>query len=251
MTLPVIAAFLVFARIAALLMVMPVLSGAAVPPWVRLALAVPLTAVLLPAAGSYVGPVVLSSMVGALVREILLGLTMGFATQLVSSVLSTTFEAVATQAGMAIASQIDPMTASNSSTLATLGGWLATGAFFAGDVHLACIRAVARSYGGAPIGDAHVGPGAVEELIKLAEVSFETGFQLAGPLTVFIFAVHMGQALLGRMAPNVQLFWAIGPVMTIGFGLFVLAAALPSILTGWYGMMPTVLTLLDVLPTAR
>lgn len=251
MTLPVIAGFLVFARIAALLMVMPVLSSAAVPAWVRLALAVPLTAVILPAAGTYDGALTLSAMVGSLLREIALGVTMGFAVQLVSSVLSVTFEAVATQAGLAVASQIDPMTASNASTLSSLGGWLATGAFFATDVHLACIRAVARSYDGAPIGDAHVGAGAVGELVALAEVCFETGIQLAGPLTVFLFAVHLGQALLGRMAPNIQLFWAIGPILTIGLGLLVLAAALPSILTGWYGMMPSVLALLDVLPATR
>ncbi|MEN9787410.1 MAG: hypothetical protein RLZZ299_2674 [Pseudomonadota bacterium] len=251
MTLPVIAAFLVFARIAALLMVMPVLSSAAVPSWVRLALAVPLTAVILPAAGAYGGAVTPSAMIVGVLREIALGVTMGFATQLVASVLSITFEAVATQAGLAVASQIDPMTASNASTLSSLGGWLATGAFFAADVHLACIRAIARSYGGAPIGDAYVGEGALREIVTLAEVCFETGIQLAGPLTVFLFAVHLGQALLGRMAPNVQLFWAIGPILTVGFGLVVLAASLPSILTGWFGMLPTVLSLLDVLPTAR
>ncbi len=252
MILPlVVVAFLVFARVAALLATMPLASGTGVPVWSRLAVAVPLTAVLLPTAGVYSGDYTLSALVAAVVREVVMGSAMGFVVQAVFQILASAFEAIGSQAGLSVAGFFDPLLKSQSSVLASLATWLATGAFLGADMHLACIRAVSLSFERAPPGTPILGPAAFTNLLTFCEACFRSGVELAGPLTIFTFIIHLGQSLLARMAPNIQLFWAIGPVLSIGFGLLVMAASLPAILTGWFALLPQALDVMNALPGGR
>ncbi len=252
MILPlVVVAFLVFARIAALLTTMPLASGLGVPVWSRLAVAVPLTAVLLPTAGTYAGDYTLSALVAAVVREVLMGGAMGFVVQAVFQVLGSAFEAIGSQAGLSVAGFFDPLLKSQGSLLASLATWLATGAFLGADMHLACIRALSLSFERAPPGTPLLGPEAIMNMMSFCEACFRAGVELAGPLTIFTFLVHLGQSLLARMAPNIQLFWAIGPVLSIGFGLLIMAASLPAILNGWFTLLPQALDVMNALPGGR
>jgi flagellar biosynthetic protein FliR len=247
----VVVAFLVFSRTAALLATMPLASGLGVPVWARLAVAVPLTAVLLPTAGAYDGDYTLSALVAALLREVVMGSAMGFVVQAVFQVLSSAFEAIGSQAGLAVAAYFDPLLKMQSSVLASLATWLATGAFLGADMHLACIRAVSLSFERAPPGAPVLGADGFTNLVAFSEACLRSGVELAGPLTIFTFIVHLGQSLLARMAPNIQLFWAIGPVLSIGLGLLVLAASLPAILNGWFSMLPQALDVMNALPAGR
>ena len=244
-------AFLVFTRVAALLMTLPLVGGGAVPALARMALALPLTVVMLPAAGSPSLDLSLSGVVGALIMEILLGAAMGFCAQLAFHVLAMAFEIIGAQAGLTIGAIIDPIAGQQNAVLATFATWIATAVFLGADVHLGCIRAVAQSFATAPPGHVAGLAAAGQGLVSLAEVCFEGAVQLAGPLTVFVFAVNLGQSLLGRMAPNIQLFWAIGPVLSVGIGLFVLAAVMPSLISTWFALMPQALAVMNALPAGR
>ena len=247
----VVVAFLVFTRIAALLATMPLASGLGVPMWSRLAVAVPLTAVLLPTAGDYTGDYTLSALVAAVAREIVVGSAMGFVVQAVFQVLASAFEAIGSQSGLSVAAFFDPLLKAQSSVLASLATWLATGVFLGADMHLACIRAVSDSFERAPPGTPVRGPSAITDLMIFCEACFRSGVELAGPLTIFTFLIHLGQSLLARMAPNIQLFWAIGPVLSVGLGLLVLAASLPAILNGWFSLLPQALEVMNALPGGR
>jgi flagellar biosynthesis protein FliR len=166
-------------------------------------------------------------------------------------VLATAFEIVAAQAGLTIGQLLDPVSGQSSMVLSGLATWIATAVFLGADVHLGCIRAVAESFATAPPGHVAGLAAAGQGLVALAEICFEGAVQLAGPLTVFVFAVHLGQSLLGRMAPNIQLFWAIGPVLSVGIGLFVLAAVMPSLISTWFALMPQALSVMNSLPAGR
>lgn len=244
-------AFLVFARLAALLMTLPLFGGGGLPVLARMALAVPLTVVLLPAAGTPPLDLSLSGLVAALAMEVVLGAAMGFALQLVFHVLATAFEMIAAQAGLSIGQLLDPISGQSSLVLSSLATWIATAAFLGADVHLGAIRSLGESFRTAPPGAVMSLSASVGLLVPLAEASMEAAVQLAGPLTVFVFAVHLGQSILGRMAPNIQLFWAIGPVFSVGMGLFVLATAMPSLVSTWFRLLPSALAVMDALPTAR
>ncbi len=247
---PLILAFLVFTRIGALLMSLPGIGAAFIPATARLGAAVPLTIILYPSVEGVTVPLTISELVLAVASEVVLGVAMGYSVQLVFSVLSTAFETIGLQAGLGMATLLDPITGSQPSVLGVFAIWLATGLFFGTDLHLVCIDAMARSLTTVP--PAHTGDVIARAgvLIPLADATFRAGAQLAGPLVIFTFVVHLAQALLARMAPNMQLFWAIGPILSVGLGLVVLAATMPTLLGAWYAMMPRALHAIAVLSGA-
>jgi flagellar biosynthetic protein FliR len=243
--------FFVFARVGALLMSMPALGSRVIPAWGRLGAVLPLGFILYPAVAETPIPPSLSTLVAALLAEIAVGVSMGFAVRVVFDVLTMSFEVIAAQIGLSMASLLDPVTGSTPTVLSSLATWLATGIFFGADLHLVCLDAVADSLRAMPPGAVVSPMQAGSVLVPLVEAALRAGVQLAGPLTIFTFVMHLGQSLLGRMAPNLQLFYAIGPVLSVGFGLFVLAAALPALLSTWFALMPRALEAAGILGGLR
>jgi len=239
--------FFVLTRIGALLMTMPALGSRAVPTWGRLGAALPLAFILYPAVAEVPIPPSLSALVAAVLAEVAVGVSMGFAVRLVFDVLTMAFEVIAAQVGLSMASLLDPVTGSTPTVLSSLATWLATGMFFGANLHLMCIDAVADSLLAMPPGAVLRPLQAGAVLVPLAEAALRAGVQLAGPLTIFSFVMHLGQSLLGRMAPSLQLFYAIGPALSVGFGLFILAAALPALLSTWFALMPRALEAAGIL----
>ena len=59
------------------------------------------------------------------------------------------------------------------------------------------------------------------------------GVQLAGPLILFVSMVNLGLALLGRMAPNLNLFFGIGHTLTVVAGVVLVSQTFPTLLVTW------------------
>lgn len=234
----VVLGMLVFARLAGLVMTMPGFSSQVVPALARLAAAVPLTLVLYPAVEGTALPTTISALVAAVVGEALLGVAMGFAITLAFNALAIGAETIGAQSGLAIAAMFDPVTMSSPSVVGLFATWLGTGVFFGADLHLHCVAALGDSLRTAPPGAVATVLTAGSVLVPLAGTAIVTGIQLAGPLTLFVFTVNLGLSLLGRMAPNMHLFFAIGPTVTVAAGLALLAVALPVFLGTWYAFLP-------------
>ncbi len=232
------AGVLIFARLAGLLMLLPGLSSRAVPSYARLLVAVPLTLLLLPAAGPMQPPAGLASLFGQVAAEAVLGVAMGLSVSLVFGALSTAAEVISAQSGLQIASMIDPVTMTQPGAAGVLVTWLGTGVFFGANLHLRCIAALGASLQALPPGHASSAFLAGELLVPLGGVALSTGIQLAGPLTAFVFCVNLGLSLLGRMAPGLQLFFAIGPTITVAASFVLMAISLPAILDTWYDTLP-------------
>ena len=229
---------LIFARLAGLLMVLPGIASRAVPSFARLVLAVPLTMLLLPAASEMSVPGSLSILFAQIASEALLGVAMGFCVSLVFSSLSTAADVISAQSGLQIASMLDPLTMSQPGAAGVLVTWLGTGIFFGGNVHLHCILALGESFHALPPGKIVSALGAGSVLLPLGGVVLSTGIQLAGPIIAFVFCVNLGLSLLGRMAPGLQLFFSVGPALTVAASLALLAVTLPALLNSWYVSLP-------------
>lgn len=234
----VVVAVLIFARLAGLLMTMPGFSSQLVPALARLAAAVPLTAVLYPAAATGPVPESLSGLVVAVLGEVLVGVSMGFVISAVFGTLTMGAEMISAQSGLQMAMLLDPMTMSSPSAVSVLATWLGTGVFFGADLHLACIAALGESLQASPPGSFGLVFDQARVLIPTMGAVLSTAVQLAGPITIFVFTVNLGLSLVGRMAPNLHLFFALGPTITVVAALGILAAALPALLTAWYAFLP-------------
>ncbi len=234
----VAAGVLLFARLTGLLLMLPGVSTRAVPGYARVLVAVPLTLLLLPAAAREPVAPTLSVLFAQVVGEAMLGIAMGFAVTLVFGSLAMAAEVISAQSGMAIAAMLDPLTDTQPGAAGILVSWLGTAVFFGENLHLHCIEALAASLRALPLGHASGVFQAGDLLVPLAGVALTTGIQLAGPITAFVFCVNLGLSLLGRMAPGLQIFFAIGPTITVAASLALLAISLPAIMTAWYTTMP-------------
>ena len=67
-----------------------------------------------------------------------------------------------------------------------------------------------------------------EVLMLAAVTALKTGVALAGPVIAFAFLIHLAISLLGRMAPNLNLFFSIGLSLNVVAGLSILMIALPT-----------------------
>lgn len=228
---PLVLGFLVFARLAGLLMTLPGVSAAAVPAPARLAAALPLTIVLFPAAGDVVLPPTLGLLLAAVVVEGLLGAAMGTVAAMIYGSLTMAGEVIGLKMGLNIGAMLDPLTHAQQSPLSALIGWLATGVFCATNTHLRCIAALGDSLHTLPPGQIFHPARVGLVLVEVVNTVTTTAMQLAGPIVVFVFLVNLAMLVLGRMAPNLQLFFAVGTSLTVVAGLALLSAALPALLS--------------------
>lgn len=227
---PLLAGFLVFARIAALLMALPSTGSRAVPAMARMAAALPLAAVMYPTVEGAKLPTNIPELLVAAVTEVGMGVSVGFIVGMVTGALALASEVIGLKIGLSLGGMLDPMTGTQSNPLGLLAQTLATGLFFGLDLHLACIRAIGESLEIAPPGLITQPLAAGGVLLSVATSVMGLGIQLAGPVIAFAFLVNLALMLLGRMAPGLQLFFSIGTTFTIIAGIIVLAAALPTML---------------------
>lgn len=229
---------LLFTRIASLLMMLPGVSARVVPRLARMSIALPMTLLLLPAVGTPVVPSDVSVLFGQIAGEAVLGSAIGFSVSMVFSALSTAADIVSAQGGLQMAAMLDPLTLSQPGAAGVLITWLGTGVFFGQNLHLRCIEALGASIEAMPLGQAASAFTAGQVLLPLGGVALYTGIQLAGPLIALIFCVNLGLSILGRMAPGLQLFFAVGPTFTLAAAIALLAITLPALLGAWYGSLP-------------
>lgn len=228
-----VAGMFVFSRLAGLFMTLPGLGGQGVPSIARMGFALPLTVVLLPAYGPTEVPGSVLGLLGGVAIEALVGVATGTVVSLVFGSLGMAADIIGGQMGLQAAAMLDPVSGMANGTMGSLATWLATGLFFGTDQHLRCVVALGASFDTLPAGSAHHVWRAGAVVLEVATSALVTGVQLAGPLVLFVSMVNLGLALLGRMAPSLNLFFGIGHTLTLLAGFALVGLALPALLTAW------------------
>jgi len=224
---------LVFARTGAMIMLLPAVGDMAVPPRVRLAIALAVSIALTPAvASAYPGPLPSQPLeLGlALAKEVTAGVVVGGMARIVMSSLSVAGYLIATQTGLAYAQTIDPTMGEQGAIVDTFFTLLGTVLIFATNLHHLAIHAVEGSYTLLPPGAALPTGDLAELAIRLTSGAFALGLQLAAPFLVFGFAVYAAIGLLARLMPQMQVFFIAMPI-NILFGFFILMLLLGSLMT--------------------
>lgn len=193
----------VMLRIGAMLMAMPMIGTRAVPARVRVMLAVALSVALapvLPAVPLFDG--LSSTTVLTVLREVAVGVSIGFLLRLIFEAGSMAGEMIAQSTGLAFAQMADPMRGGSSGVI---GQWfyLMFGLlFFTSNGHLALISLLVDSYKALPIGTALPDPHALAALAPtLAVQIFRGAMSLALPLVVAMLAINLAFGVLARAAP--------------------------------------------------
>jgi len=218
---------LIFARIGAILMLLPGFGESYVSARIRLSLALVLSLALWPlVAGSLPAlPASLGGMVGWLIREVTTGLMIGFLLRLLMAALSTAGEVVSLQTTLSFAQTANPLQAQPATTLAAFLTLFGVAMIFATNTHHLFIVGLLGSYEVVR----PVAPLVVEDFVTLAirtvSGSFLLGVQLAAPVIVFSIIFNLATGLVGRIMPQFQVFFVATPLNVL-FGLSIFALSL-------------------------
>lgn len=201
----VYAFLLVLARVSGAMAYVPIPGFSAGPEPVRVILALSVTLALFP-----LWPVVsvvpgIGLLVGWLVAEAALGLTVGLVVGFISEAFGFFGQMVGLQAGYSFASTIDPTTQADSGIMVILAQTVSGLLFFTLGLHREVLRLFARSLETIPPGSFQITPSAADGVIRLSSTIFSTGAQLAFPVVALMVMVDLALALLGRINAQLQL----------------------------------------------
>ncbi|HEX3886667.1 MAG TPA: flagellar biosynthetic protein FliR [Phenylobacterium sp.] len=230
----VYAAGLIFARLSAIVMLIPGIGETFVPVRVRLALALLLALVLFPVVGPSVPPVPADggSLGLAVIKESAIGLMIGAILRLFMASLAATGEIISIQTTLGFAQTANPTQAAPSTTIGTFLGLLGIVLIMTTNLHHMFLSAIVRSYTifpfsrAIPLGDANL------LAIQTVAKSFALGLQLAAPVVAFSLIFNIATGLVGRVMPQFQIFFVASPLMVI-LGLSIFALSLGVIGMVW------------------
>ncbi len=242
--LPLLAAtfMLVFARVGTMVMLLPGFGEMNVPVRVRLMLALSLTLILMPLhRAAYVvdlktfGPVL--QMLG---QEILIGLLLGAIARLTISALQVAGSVVAQQLGLGFVMAVDPMQGQQGVLLGNFMTLLAMTLLFATDLHHLVIAALHDSYMIFKPGEVPLTGDAAALATRTFASAFKIAIQISAPFLVFGLIFNLGLGVLGRLMPQMQVYF-VGVPLSIFIGLLIFLAVLSTMMGAYLGYFADVM----------
>lgn len=222
---------LIFCRMTAFFVVAPVFSSRGVPNTFKIGLSAMIALLILMIQGTnQVLPQDLGYVL-MIIREVLIGLLMGFVAYLIFSVILTAGSFIDIQIGFGMANVLDPMTGASAPVLGNFKYIIATLVFLSINGHHYLLDAVIRSYNWIPLSNdvfQRIYRGGVTEfLVSTFSQSFTLAFQMSAPLVVALFLTDVALGFLARTAPQFNVF-VIGIPLKIIVGLVVLLLLIPG-----------------------
>lgn len=208
---------LVFARVGAIIMLIPGIGETFVPATIRMAMAFVMTLALYPvlSAGAPIEPTSVADLAFAVIKEMLIGLMIGGILRLFMNVLAVTGEIVSIQSTLSFAQTANPTQATPSTTLGTFLGLLALVLMMSTNLHHLFIAAIVHSYAIFPFHKVVPVNDAALLAIQTMGKSFSLGLQLSAPVMVFCFIFNIATGLVNRVMPQFQVFFVVSPLMVL------------------------------------
>jgi flagellar biosynthetic protein FliR len=242
--LPALAAtfMLVFARIGAMVMLMPGLGEANIPVRVKLSIALLLTLIILPLhrASYHVDMTSMSALGVLMLQEIVIGIVLGATARVTLAALAVAGSVIAQQLGLGFVTSVDPTQGQQGLLIGNFLTILGLTLLFATDSHHLVIAALNESYRIFAPGEL-MSSGDVAALATRAfAAAFKIGMQLSAPFLVFGLVFNIGLGVLARLMPQMQVYFVGVPLsIMIGFLIFalVLTAMMGTYLNYFIGVM--------------
>lgn len=220
-----------FLRVVSLFSALPVIAQSAVPTRVRIGLAF-LVAFCAQASIPPIAPIALdsSAAVLAVVQQVLVGVSLGFAVRIVVTAVEFAGEVIGLQMGMNFATFFNPMSGGDETAVSRFYGVSIAWLFIVSGGHLLVIAAVVQSFIAFPVaGDPFAFLRALEPQRWGAEI-FRLGLWIALPLVAMLLFTNLVLGVISRVAQQMNIF-AIGFPITLGVGLAGVLATLPMMET--------------------
>lgn len=139
-----------------------------------------------------------------LLKEVLVGVAIGYITQLFFSGIEMAGSFVDFQVGFSMSMAYDPVLGVNTSYYGTVYYWIAMVIFFLADVHHQVIRTLVRSFEFIPVTQLSFPYLGIEGIVKTFGYVFEIALNLAFPLIIIALLAEIILALLSRTVPQIN-----------------------------------------------
>ncbi|GAN00024.1 flagellar biosynthesis protein FliR [alpha proteobacterium U9-1i] len=228
------AAFLVFARVGAMTMLLPGLGEPAIPAQVRLAFALLLAATLAPGLSGAVPEPAPSAlgMAFQVAGEVLIGVLLGGAARLLVSSLATAGQIVGLEVGLSFAQTTDPTASGSGQIFAVFLSLMGVALIFATGLDHMFIDGMAGSYEVIGVGSQPPVGDAAQLALDTTARAFLVGFQIATPVLAAGMLFRLGLGVLSRLIPQIQVFFVVLPLQVLG-GIVVFALGLSTGMLIW------------------
>lgn len=230
--LPYLWSFLLaLARVGGVVAFVPVPGWRRAPETTRVVLALSLTFALAPVWPAAPVARSMGQVAGWVFSELLLGLSLGLAVNLVVEGFTIAAQILGLQAGYAYASTIDPSTEADSGVLQVIVQLAASLLFFSFGMDAQVIRALGQSFTTYPPGEWLGNWSQLEKILQLGGAMWKTALRLAMPVVAMLVLLDLTMAILGKVATQLQLLTLAFPVkmlMTLAM-LALLAGTMPEL----------------------
>ncbi|MBU1176597.1 MAG: flagellar type III secretion system protein FliR [Alphaproteobacteria bacterium] len=226
---------MVFARVGALIMLVPVFGEGFLNTRVRLGIALALALVLYPIVTPELPaqPGGMMAAIGLLLHEMAVGLILGAIARLIGSATQVAGSIIAYQIGLGFAQIADPSQSGvQGAIVGNFLGLLGLVMVLATDLHHLVIAAIYDSYMVYPPQTPLMFADAFELAWQVAAQSFVVGVQLAAPFIIYGLIFNLGLGILSKLMPQLQVFFIAMPA-SISLGMILLALLVASI-SAWY-----------------
>jgi flagellar biosynthetic protein FliR len=217
---------LIFLRVTAIIVVIPILGNRTVPLRVKGGLSIIIAFLILPfvhyPAASYDVITLVLKMLG----EVLIGIIIGLTGRLLFAGIQLAGQLVGFQMGFAIVNVVDPVSSSQVSIIAQLQYLLAALIFFAVNGHHVFLYAIAESYNIIPPLDFNFSGPLMDSLLSLSRDIFIVAVKTGAPIMTILLLTSVGLGLIARTVPQINIF-IVGFPLKIGIGLIGIGLTLP------------------------
>ena len=201
---------LVLARMAGMVLVNPVFGRKGLPMMVRMGLVLSLSLFVLPAAelqAVAVSGFTTFGMAEAIIKEVMMGLAIGYVFQMFFSMLYVAGDVLDTLFGFSMGKVMDPISGIQSSVFAQFINVFFFLYFFATGSHLLMVKIVAYTYEVVPVGvTGFVSNALLSYLINLFGSVFGMVIRLTLPFAAAEFVLEVTMGVLMKLIPQIQVF---------------------------------------------
>lgn len=222
--------FLVLTRVSAMLFSAPLINGQAVPSMLKVGLALLLTFLLVPLNSAHLVAVPfewlpLSLM---LLREIGVGLLVGFTANLVFSAVQLAGQFVGLQIGFTLANVIDPLFSQSISVLDQLYTVMAGLIFLSMDGFQMLILSVQQTLDLVPLGTLRITAPLANQLEVLTAGVFVAATRMVLPIMASLLLADIALGLMSRTVPQMNVF-IVGMPLKLFLGFLIIVITLPTV----------------------
>jgi flagellar biosynthetic protein FliR len=211
-------------RIAAMLLLTPILYAVSMPAVARMLVALGLACVVaMPFSGTFTSlPREVGGLMEAILAEAAIGATLGLGILMAFAGFALAGRLVDVQIGFGMAQVFDPLTRTRLPVLSSVFSLLAVVFFFVVDGHHALLRGLAYSIERFPVGRGWPGAAAVEPMVRQVAALFALGFALAAPLVLSLLLLEFVLGVASRNLPQMNML-VMGLPVKILAGLLALS----------------------------